>query len=79
MNELSPPFSYLDPKPQSLTPFGSFDPVWLVLVASQSAPPLTWGAAANLVPAGETRARYLTAVRAADENNFAPLLKFAQG
>jgi hypothetical protein len=24
VNELSPPFSYLDPKPQSLTPFGSF-------------------------------------------------------
>jgi hypothetical protein len=23
VNELSPPFSYLDPKPQSLTPFGS--------------------------------------------------------
>ena len=49
-----------------------------VLVASRSAPPLTWGARANLVPAGETRARYLAALRAADENNFAPLLAFAR-
>jgi Fic-DOC domain mobile mystery protein B len=49
-----------------------------LLVASRAAPPLTWGAGANLVPAGETRARYLTAVRAADENNFAPLLAFAR-
>jgi len=47
-----------------------------LLVASRSAPPLTWGARTDLVPAGATRARYLTAVRAADENNFAPLLAF---
>ncbi len=49
-----------------------------LLGASHSAPPLTWGAGANLVPAGEIRTRYLTAVRAADENNFAPLLAFAR-
>lgn len=49
-----------------------------LLVASRNAPPLTWGASANLVLAGETRAHYLTAVRAADENNFAPLLAFAR-
>ena len=49
-----------------------------LLIASRSASPLTWGADANLITAGETRARYLTAVRAADEQNFAPLLAFAR-
>jgi len=49
-----------------------------LLVASRSGPLLTWGAGITLVPAGETRARYLTALRAADEKNFAPLLEFAR-
>lgn len=49
-----------------------------LFVASRSGQTLTWGAHANLVPAGEIRARYLTAIRAADEKNFAPLLEFAR-
>ncbi len=49
-----------------------------LLVASHTGAPLTWGASANLVPTSETRTRYLSAVRAADENNFTPLLDFAR-
>jgi Fic-DOC domain mobile mystery protein B len=49
-----------------------------VLIAARGAEPLTWGAGADLVPPGEIRRRYLEAVRAADEQDFAPLLTFAR-
>ena len=49
-----------------------------ILVASHSGIPLTWGVGANLVSVGEIRARYLASLRAADEQNFALLLKFAR-
>jgi Fic-DOC domain mobile mystery protein B len=40
-------------------------------------PPFTWGQA-SLVDAGETRARYVEALRAADNHDIAPLLAFAR-
>jgi Fic-DOC domain mobile mystery protein B len=49
-----------------------------IVVAARSGEPLTWGAGANLVAAGEIRARYLAAVRAADRQDFGPLLNFAR-
>lgn len=39
--------------------------------------PLTWGRA-NMVDAGETRARYIEALRAADNHDVNPLLLFAR-
>ena len=49
-----------------------------ILVASRGGEPLTWGAGANLIAAGEVRARYLSALRAADQQDFGPLLEFAR-
>ena len=49
-----------------------------VVVAAGRGAPLTWGAGANLVTAGEIRARYLAAVRAADGQDFGALLEFAR-
>ncbi|MEP9356392.1 mobile mystery protein B [Xanthobacter sp. KR7-65] len=40
-------------------------------------PPFSWGRA-NLVDAGETRTRYVTALRAADNHDFTPLLTFSR-
>jgi Fic-DOC domain mobile mystery protein B len=40
-------------------------------------PPFTWGRA-NLVNAGNTRAQYVTALRAADDKNIQPLLTFSR-
>lgn len=40
-------------------------------------PPFTWGRA-NLVDAGETRRRYVEALRAADNHDLEPLLLFAR-
>jgi len=40
-------------------------------------PPLTWGQG-NLINDGETRARYIEALRAADNNDIGPLLLFAR-
>jgi Fic-DOC domain mobile mystery protein B len=40
-------------------------------------PPFTWGRA-NLVNTGETRARYVEALRAADNHDIEPLLLFAR-
>ncbi|HEV2899951.1 MAG TPA: mobile mystery protein B [Pseudaminobacter sp.] len=40
-------------------------------------PPFSWGRA-NLVDAGETRARYVAALRAADNHEIEPLLAFAR-
>lgn len=39
--------------------------------------PFTWGRA-NLVNAGETRARYVEALQAADAHDIGPLLLFAR-
>jgi len=48
------------------------------LLAHQlSQPPFTWGRA-NLVDAGETRARYIEALRAADNHDISSLLLFAR-
>lgn len=48
------------------------------LVAGQlGRPPFTWGRA-NLIDAGETRARYVEALQAADNHDVAPLLAFAR-
>lgn len=41
-------------------------------------PIFTWGANADLTNAGDTRKEYLTAIKAADKNDIAPLLKFAR-
>ena len=48
-----------------------------VLAGQLGQPPLTWGRA-NLVDAGETRARYVDALRAADSHDIGPLLLFAR-
>jgi Fic-DOC domain mobile mystery protein B len=40
-------------------------------------PPFTWGRA-NLVNVGDTRARYVEALRAADNHDIGPLLQFAR-
>lgn len=40
-------------------------------------PPFTWGRA-DLVSAGETRTRYIEALRAADTHDIGPLLTFAR-
>lgn len=40
-------------------------------------PPFSWGRA-NLVDAGKTRARYVAALRAADNHDIGPLLEFAR-
>jgi Fic-DOC domain mobile mystery protein B len=49
-----------------------------VLVAARGGEALTWGARADLAPESAMRARYLAAVRAADEQEFGPLLTFAR-
>lgn len=49
-----------------------------IIVAARGGEPLTWGANADLVAAGEIRARYLAAVRAADRQDFRPLVEFAR-
>jgi Fic-DOC domain mobile mystery protein B len=40
-------------------------------------PPFTWGRD-NLIDAGETRARYVAALKTADDHDIAPLLSFAR-
>lgn len=48
-----------------------------LLVRQLGRPPFTWGRA-NLISTGETRARYVGALRAADQHDIAPLLAFAR-
>jgi Fic-DOC domain mobile mystery protein B len=48
-----------------------------ILVMKLSRPAFTWGSA-NLLKQGEARAKYLEAVRAADNGDMQPLLKFAR-
>jgi Fic-DOC domain mobile mystery protein B len=49
-----------------------------VLVASRRGAKLTWGAGGDIATAGDVRARYLAAVRAANGKDFGPLLDFAR-
>ena len=46
--------------------------------AARGAAEPTWGARADLMTSGNPRGRYLAALRAADQNDFGPLLDFAQ-
>lgn len=46
-----------------------------LLLAALDRPRFSWGSA-NLVDANETRMRYVAALRAADENDYAPLVAF---
>ena len=48
--------------------------IWCV---ARGLPEPTWGAEAELMAVGGARERYLAALRAADQNDFAPLLAFA--
>jgi Fic-DOC domain mobile mystery protein B len=48
-----------------------------LLASRLGQPPFTWGQV-NLVDAGETRARYVEALRAADNHDIGPLLLFAR-
>jgi len=48
-----------------------------MLVIKLSRPTFSWGSA-NLVKEGEARTRYLEAIRAADNGDIQPLLKFAR-
>lgn len=49
--------------------------IWCV---ARGLPEPTWGAGADLMAVGGARDRYLAALQAADQNDFAPLLAFAQ-
>lgn len=48
-----------------------------VLITKLGRSSFTWGSA-NLVKEGEARTRYLEAIRAADDGDIQPLLKFAR-
>ena len=48
-----------------------------LLVRQLGRPPFTWGRT-NLINSGEMRARYVAALRAADQHDIAPLLAFAR-
>jgi Fic-DOC domain mobile mystery protein B len=49
-----------------------------VLLKQLGRPAFSWGSGANLVSANAVRARYLTALRAADNNDFTDLLAFVR-
>lgn len=48
-----------------------------LLLKSMGRPRFTWGSA-NLVDPGETRTRYIDALRAADKHDYGPLFKFVR-
>ncbi|MDI1251002.1 MAG: mobile mystery protein B [Lacunisphaera sp.] len=48
-----------------------------ILVAARGLPPLTWGARLDLVQPGAARAQYISALQAADRNDYTLLLAFA--
>ena len=48
-----------------------------LLVERLGQEPFTWGRA-SLIDVGETRTRYIAALRAADDHDITPLLEFAQ-
>lgn len=63
-------------------PFPNGNGRWSRLVAdtlmhAHQRSPFDWGTR-NLTTAGEARAAYLTALRAADRGDFAPILRFAR-
>ncbi len=63
-------------------PFPNGNGRWSRLVAdtlmhAQQHAPFDWGAS-NLTSAGEVRSNYLAALRAADQGDFAPILRFAR-
>jgi Fic-DOC domain mobile mystery protein B len=49
-----------------------------MLLKQLGRPPFSWGSGANLVNANAVRARYLSALRAADQGAFAELLAFVR-
>jgi Fic-DOC domain mobile mystery protein B len=49
-----------------------------VLLKNLSEKPFTWGSGADLIKTGDVRNRYLTALREADNHDFAGLLEFAR-
>lgn len=49
-----------------------------VLLKNMGEKPFTWGSGADLVNAGDVRARYLTALRRADNHDLGALLEFAR-
>ncbi len=49
-----------------------------ILVQSRGGDELTWGAGSDIVTLGEVRARYIAALKKADDEDFAPLLAFAR-
>jgi hypothetical protein len=48
-----------------------------LLLERLSSPPLTWGGG-SLADVGEMRAKYIAALRAADNHDIGPLLEFAR-
>lgn len=48
-----------------------------LLIAARGGTALTWGAGLDLVQPGQARAQYITALQAADQNDYRPLLAFA--
>lgn len=48
-----------------------------ILIAARGVPALTWGARLDLAQPGLARTRYIAALQAADQDNYAPLLDFA--
>jgi Fic-DOC domain mobile mystery protein B len=49
-----------------------------LLVTKLGRPPFSWGGGKDLVAVGDTRRRYVEALRAADNHDLAPLLAFAR-
>lgn len=49
-----------------------------VLLRSLGQPAFTWGGGGQLVAANDVRSRYLAALRAADQGDYQPLLRFAR-
>ncbi len=50
----------------------------LIIEKLYNKPVFTWGAGADLAKVGETRNEYLAAIKAADDGNIDPLLKFSR-
>ena len=50
-----------------------------LLVRKLGQPRFSWGGGADLVPDGDVRHRYITALRAADAGDIGPLVAFSRG
>jgi Fic-DOC domain mobile mystery protein B len=48
-----------------------------IFIAARGGAPLTWGASLDLDQPGLARTRYIAALQAADQNDYAPLIAFA--